>query len=216
VAALVLVLAFGCGFVCRAGAQTTKKLPGHVPQAVSNLPATGRLAADTGIRLSIGLPLRNREALTNLLEQLSDPASPSFRHFITVDEFTGRFGPTPDDYRKVIEFAESHGLKADVRHPNRMLLEVAGRAADVEQAFGVTLREYRHPTEDRTFFAPDREPTVDAGLPILHISGLDNYVKPRALSHPMEAGAPTPASGNGPGGFYAGNDFRAAYVPGTT
>jgi hypothetical protein len=215
-AAIVLALALGCGFVSRAGAQAMKKLTGHVPPAVASLTATGRLAAETGMRLSIGLPLHNREALTNLLQDLYDPASPSFRRFLTVGEFTKRFGPTEEDYRKVIDFAQSRGLKAMVKHPNRMLVEVTGRAADVEKAFQVTLREYRHPTEDRTFFAPDREPSVDAALPILHISGMDNYVKPRALSHLRAAGAASPASGSGPGGNYAGNDFQAAYVPGTT
>jgi hypothetical protein len=216
VVAIVLASALGCGFVSRAGAQAMKTLTGHVPPAVAGLTAAGRLAAETGMRLSIGLPLHNREALTNLLQDLYDPASASFRQFLTVDDFTKRFCPTEEDYRKVIDFAQSSGLKARVKHPNRMLVEVTGRTADVEKAFHVTLREYQHPTEDRTFFAPDREPSVDAALPILHISGMDNYVKPRALSHLRAAGAASPASGSGPGGNYAGNDFRAAYVPGTT
>jgi len=214
--ALVLVLALGLGFVSRAGAQTIRRLTGHVPPAAANLAPTGRVAAETPMRLSIGLPLRNREALANLLQALYDPASPSFRHFVTVDEFTRRFGPTAEDYQKVIDFAASRGLAVQVKHPNRMLVEVTARAADIETAFQVTLRQYRHPTEDRTFFAPDSEPVVEAGLPILHVGGLDNYVVPRPLVHARPAGAPGPASGSGPGGTYAGNDFRAAYVPGTT
>jgi len=214
--AIVLALALGWGFVSRASAQAARKLTGHVPPAVAGLTAANRLPAETRMRLSIGLPLHNRAALTNLLQDLYDPASPSFRQFLAVDEFTKRFGPTAEDYGKVIDFARSRGLKIEAKHPNRMLVEVTGRAADVEKAFQVTLREYRHPTEDRTFFAPDREPSVDAALPILHVSGMDNYVKPRALSHLRAAGAARPASGSGPGGSYAGNDFQAAYVPGTT
>jgi hypothetical protein len=215
-AAMILILALVCGLAARAGAQSFRKLTGHVPAATANLVATGRLAAETKMRLSIGLPLRNGEALTNLLRQLYDPASPSFRHFISMDEFTRRFGPTTEDYQKVMDFAQSRGLKTEVQHPNRMLVEVTGRVADVEKAFQVTLRTYRHPTENRTFFAPDREPSVEAGLSILHISGLDNYVAPRAMSHPTPAGGANPASGSGPGGNFAGIDFRAAYVPGTT
>ena len=68
------------------------------------------------------------------------------------------------------------------------------------------------------FYAPDVEPSLDLATPILHISGLDNYVQPHPMSlrkKPLavSSGA-VPASGSGPGGGYMGNDFRAAYVPG--
>jgi subtilase family serine protease len=191
-------------------------MAGHVPPAVANLAPTGRLAPETMMGLSIGLPLRNREALTNLLQELCNPASSSFRHFITVGEFTKRFGPTAEDYQKVVDFAQSRGLTVETKHPNRMLVEATGRAAEVEAAFEVKLQEFRHPTENRTFFAPDREPSVAMDLPILHVGGMDNYMAPRPLSHVKPAGGASPASGSGPGGNYAGKDFRAAYAPATT
>ena len=56
-----------------------------------------------------------------------------------------------------------------------MLLDVSGKVADIDKALHVTLRTYHHPTENRDFFAPDTEPTVDATLPILNVSGLNNY-----------------------------------------
>ena len=54
------------------------------------------------MKLAIGLPLRNQEALTNLLQQLYDPSSPNYRHYLTPEEFTAQFGPTEQDYQKVI------------------------------------------------------------------------------------------------------------------
>ena len=60
------------------------------------------------------------------------------------------------------------------------MLDVKGSVAAVEKAFRVTLRDYRHPKENRLFFAPDSEPSLDLTVPTLHISGLDNY----ALPHP--------------------------------
>ena len=56
-----------------------------------------------------------------------------------------------------------------------MLLDVQGAVADIEKAFQVKMRVYQHPKENRTFFAPDAEPSVPAGLPVLDISGLNNY-----------------------------------------
>src|SRR5208337_784756 len=97
------------------------------------------------------------------------------------------------------------------------LLDVAGQVADIEKAFQITLRTYQHPTEARQFYAPDVEPSVEAGLAVLDISGLNNYALPRPASHrrsgPTAAGA---GLGSGPGGSYMGKDFRKAYAPGVT
>jgi subtilase family serine protease len=79
----------------------------------------------------------------------------------------------------------------------------------------VTMRQFQHPTENRTFFAPDREPTVDLGVQLLHINGLDNYVRPftHMRRHPAsEQGMVARASsGSGPSGDYLPSDIRAAY-----
>ena len=175
------------------------------------------------MNLAIGLPLRNQEALTNLLQQIYDPASPNFHHYLTPEEFTAQFGPTEQDYQAVIDFARANGLTVIGTHPNRMLLDVSGKAADIEKALHVTLRTYRHPTENRDFFAPDMEPSVPSGLSIQDISGLDNYRRPhpkykfKPATRPSSVAAnATPNAGSGPYGNYMGDDFRNAYVPGTS
>ena len=65
-----------------------------------------------------------------------------------------------------MQFARSHGLEITATHPNRVVLDVAGRVADIEKAFQITLRTYQHPTEARQFYAPDIEPSVDTGLKV--------------------------------------------------
>ena len=88
-------------------------LRGHVPAAVSRSRAIGRLQGATNLNLAIGLPLRNQAALDSLLKQLYDPASPNYHQFLTPDEFTARFGPTEQDYQKVIDFAKAGGFTGD-------------------------------------------------------------------------------------------------------
>jgi subtilase family serine protease len=198
-----------------------QQVKGHVPEAVAKgLAATGRLPAEQQLRLAIGLPLRNRPALTNLMQQLYDPSSPLFHKFLQPDQFTARFGPLDKDYQAVRDFATAHGLTVTGTHPNRMVLEVSGAAADVEKAFHVTLHAYPHPTEPRTFYAPDVEPTLDLDVPVLHIAGLNDFARPhpaslhaRPITGPRDA---KPNAGSEPGGLYVGLDFRAAYVPGVT
>jgi len=170
------------------------------------------------MRLAIGLPLRDAAALTNLLREIYDPKSPQYRHYLTPAEFTARFGPTPEDYAAVQHFAETNGLTIVGTHPNRLLVDVKGKAADVERAFHVRMQTFRHPKEKRNFFAPDGEPSVESGFSILHVSGLDNY----SLPHPNVRTRPalvsnkaTAHAGTGPGGGYIGGDFQKAYLPGT-
>ena len=205
-----------------APAQTPQRviLPGHLPAAISYLQPLGRLERSTQIKLSIDLPLHNREGLTNLIEQLYDPASPLYHHYLSAEEFDARFGPTEQDYQAVVDWAAASGCAIVARHPNRMMLQVSASAADLERALQVALRTYAHPTESRTFFAPDTEPSVPAGVPILSLGGLESFARPHPASlhrTPLKSSPrPMPEMGSGPNGNLAGFDYRAAYVPGTT
>ncbi len=204
-------------FTTRAQAAERQVLHGHVPAVVARLSAVGSLPGTNRLNLAIGLPLRNQEALTNLLRQIYDPASPNYRHYLTPEQFTEQFGPTEKDYQAVISFAKANGLTVTATHPNRMLVDVSGSVTDIERALHVTLRVYQHPTEKRMFHAPDVEPSLDLAVPILGISGLDDYSlpRPRVIAKPLVQGQnpPAPNAGSGPNGTYMGNDFRAAYVP---
>ncbi|HEV2695776.1 MAG TPA: protease pro-enzyme activation domain-containing protein [Verrucomicrobiae bacterium] len=193
----------------------------YVPSVVAQGKAAplGRMAGTNELQLAIGLPLRNAAALTNLLREIYDPTSPQFHHYLTPAEFTARFGPTPEDYAAVQRFAQTNGFIITGTHPNRLLVDVKGKAADVERAFHVRMQTYRHPKEKRNFFAPDAAPSVAASLPVVHVSGLDNYSLPHPSSLAQSSVPNTravPQTGSGPGNSYLGNDFRNAYVPGTT
>jgi uncharacterized repeat protein (TIGR01451 family) len=202
-----------------AGAADLQTLTGHVPAVVAQLQPVDRLDPTTNLTLAIVLPLRNREELTNTLRDIYDPSSPYFHHYLAPGDFADRFGPAASDYAAVTAFAAANHLSVVGTHPNRTILDVRGSVADIESALHTHLRVYRHPTENRTFFAPDVEPSLDLQTPVLHISGLDNFSPPRPLlvKKPFDlSGTASPDLGSGPGGTYLGNDFRSAYVPGVT
>jgi subtilase family serine protease len=193
-----------------------KVLSGHLPAAVANLTAISALPAATSLHLAIGLPLHNQAALATRLQQTYDPASPYFHHYLTPEQFTEMFGPSEAEYASVLDFARTNGLAVTGTYSNRVVLNVSGAASDIEKAFHVKMRMYQHPTESRTFYAPDVEPTVDASLPILHVQGMNNYILPRPMLHKVPASAAQPAYGSAPDGGYMGQDFRNAYLPGGT
>jgi subtilase family serine protease len=206
-------------FTTTARAADGQVLHGHVPNVVTtlNLQPVGRLSATNRLHLAIGLPLRNPQALSNLLQQIYDPASPQYHQYLTPAQFTEMFGPVDKDYQSLIGFVRTNGFTITGLHSNRMLVDVDSAVGDIEKALHVTMRVYQHPTQARTFYAPDREPSIDFAGPVLHISGLDNYILPHPLLHPMPATGTTNATGNagsGPFGTFMGHDFRAAYAPG--
>jgi subtilase family serine protease len=227
--ALLRIVFAGAGVVLslvlitnNARAAERQVLRGHVVSAVAelNLQPVGRLASSTNLDLAISLPLRNQDALTNLLQQQYAPTSPQYHHWLTPEEFAERFGPSEKDYQAVIEFAKSNGFTVTGTHSNRTLLDVRASAGNIERVFRVRLLAYQHPTEAREFYAPDVEPSLDLTVPVLRVTGLDNYSVPRPMSIQAspenKAADATPASGSGPSGSYRGYDFRSAYIPGVS
>jgi subtilase family serine protease len=198
--------------------QAQSLLTRHTREVVASGEArsTGRLPASQTMHFDIVLALRHQAELNNFLDALYDPTSPSYRHFVTVEEFTERFGPSQEDYDALIRFAKANGFAIVGGSRDALDIQLRGTVANVEKAFHVTMGLYQHPTENRTFFAPDREPTVDLGFSLWHISGLDNYSIPRPmLQHSNIRVKSNAVKGSCPGGSYCGSDMRAAYYGGT-
>jgi subtilase family serine protease len=203
--------------VCQA--QSQSPLTRHVRDVTLNGQArsVGRLSPTETMRLSLVLPLRNQAALEDFLNKLYDPSSASYRQYLTVEEFTAKYGPTQEDYDTVIRFAQASGLTVVGTSRNRVNVDVTGPVANIEKAFHLTMGLYMHPTENRTFHAPDREPIVNLPFPLWHISGLDNYSipHPAGLHHRNLAVTSNATTGSGPSASFLGSDMRAAYYGGT-
>jgi subtilase family serine protease len=203
-----------------ASAVPMQMLTGHVPKEVKELnlqPAASVLGSDR-LTLLIGLPLRHQKELTNLLNQVYDPAGTNFHRYLTPDQFTAQFGPSQQDYQKVIDFAKTNGFEIKDISPDRVLLGVEAAVSNIQSVFHVQLHTYQHPTEPRQFIAPDVEPTVPAELPMVYVSGLSTFFKP----HPMgqrRSGLETGVNSGGTapnGSSFIGSDFRKAYASGVT
>ena len=199
---------------------TTRQLSGHVPAVVSRLSAIGRVASTNRIHLAIGLPLRNQEGIDSLLAQIYDPNSANYHHYLTPEQFATQFGPTEQDYQSVLNFAKTNGFTVTATAANRTIVAVDGQVGDIERTFHVTMQSYQHPVQNRKFYAPTTEPTVDASLPILAVGGLNNYAiaKPliRTNSNQLNKTMGNFSTGSSPAGTYWGYDFRKAYAPGVT
>ena len=200
-------------------AQPQALMTRHVHDVILNGQAqsVGRLPAGQVMRLVLVLPLRHQPELENFLQELYDPSSPSYRRFLTVEEFTAQFGPSQEDYDAVIQFAKANGLVVVGTSRNRMNVDVEARVGRIEKALHVTMSVFHHPTENRNFYTPDREPSLDLPFRLWHIAGLDNYSIPRPLvRHANNANVKANATtGSGPSASFLGSDMRAAYYGGS-
>jgi subtilase family serine protease len=223
-------LLFAVAFMGSVGVVTQAQtlLTRHVRPATFNGTAkpVGVVAGDQIMQLDVVLALRDPEGLDNFLADLYTSTTPNHRHYLTPEEFTEKFGPTEQDYAAVVRDMQNHGLAVVGGSRDGMEVQVKGPVAAIEAAFHVNLLTYQHPTENRLFYAPDREPTTDLPFALWHISGLDDYSIPRpryvnkndyARQHGItpEAVVSHATTGSGPSKSFLGSDMRAAYYGGT-
>ncbi|HEX4750508.1 MAG TPA: protease pro-enzyme activation domain-containing protein, partial [Bryobacteraceae bacterium] len=200
----------------------------HVRDAVRTGEASfvQRMPTDQVLQLDVVLPLSNQAGLDAFLKALYDPASPSYKHYLTPAQFTAQFGPTQAQYDATVNYLQSNGLTVVGGSRDGMDIQVKGSVVGVENAFHVTIGTYQHPTGNRTFYSPDREPTTTLPFQLWHVSGLDNYSIPHPLYVSRTAYAQAhgispdqvvshATTGSGPSASFLGSDMRAAYYGGT-
>jgi len=223
-----IVVALLLLFAIPGQAQPQQLLTRHVRDEVANGRAqfVGQLPATQTLRFDIALPLRDRAGLQNLVKEVQDPTSPSYHQFLTPQEVTARFGPSQEDWDALVAFAKASGFQIINGTREERDLRLTGTVANIEKAFHVTMGTYRDLTEDRTFFAIDREPTVDLPFQLWHITGLDNDSRPHPLyvkksdyakAHGLDPNkvVSRATTGSGPSASFLGSDMRAAYYGGT-
>jgi kumamolisin len=196
----------------------TVRLSGHLPsQAVSKAVLLNPLDATSDISLTFVLPLRNQEALEELVGRMYDPAdSQYYRKYLTSQEFAERFSPTQEDYDQLIAHAQSLGLTVKAIHSNRTLLNVSAPAKTIETAFNLRLHRYQK-ASGQVFYAPDNEPEIAHHIAsMIHgIVGLDNHAKWRTYNKKKHktthSSPPAHVHPSGPGGGYSPSDLLTAY-----
>jgi len=223
---LLSIASFVSAAVVQGRAQTM--MTRHVREVVLNGQArpVGRLPGARIMQLDVVLPLRDQAGLDAFLVELHNSYSPNYNHYLTPAEFSERFGPTQEHYDALVQYVRGHGLAVVGGSRDGMEVQVKGPVSAIASAFHVNLLTYQHPTENRVFYGPDREPTVDLPFALWHISGLDNYSIPHPLyvkkSDYAKAHGIAPervighaTTGSGPSSSFLGSDMRAAYYGGS-
>jgi len=160
-----------------------------VPAWATAANQVGRAAPAGTAVFSVWLGWRDQPLLDRTLSGLFDPSSPSYHQWLTPREFHQAFSPSRTDVASVESWLTGHGFDIIDVPRNRVFVTAAGTTAQVEQAFQVDERMYS--VDGSTLRAPDRAPTVPAGLApdVMAVTGLDSALD---LARPDHASAPPP------------------------
>jgi subtilase family serine protease len=157
------------------------------------------------LKLTIALRPQNASALQSLATAVSTPGSPSYRHFVTVDQFAKRFGATSAQISAVQSQLRSQGLTVGAPSANHLTLPVSGSVAQVQSAFSTRLSKVKLKSGETTYFnsAAVALPASVAG-DVQGVVGLDGaaiprpqYVKPTAKRSSMMRHALAPQEATG-------------------
>jgi hypothetical protein len=81
-------------------------------------------------------PTEEQQAsLATLLDQLQDPSSPLYHHWLTPEQFADNFGLSPGDVAKVVAWLQSQGFTITQTARSRRWVSFSGTAAQVQSAF---------------------------------------------------------------------------------
>jgi kumamolisin len=107
---------------------------------VIDLGAAQFVAGQERVSLSVALKLRNTEEMESLLRTTYTAGTPTYRKFLTPQEFSARFGPTAETIARVTQHFQKAGL--EVAQMTSTRLAVSGTAAAIEAEFGVQLHAF--------------------------------------------------------------------------
>ncbi len=163
---------------------------------------------------------------------VSTPGSPQYHHYLGAGRFASTFGPTSDTIASARAWVSSAGLRPGTTSPDGLLIPVTGTAAQMEQAFDVSLVSARLADGRVARFAPE-QPAVPASLAsrVTGVVGLSTVATPQPQLVPADQRDPATTGGNasgpspavvpavGPGscpsaaatGGYTANQLAAAY-----
>jgi subtilase family serine protease len=141
---LATLFAAGPAALAGAGATTpaTVAMPGSRSAAATPANDQGAVPASSTISFDVTLVPNNAAGAAALAQQVSDPTSASYKHYVTAAQWESRFSPSAAQVSAVTSWLTSAGLAVGAVTPDRLSVAVSGTAAQVDAAFGTSLHNY--------------------------------------------------------------------------
>jgi uncharacterized protein (TIGR03437 family) len=186
-------------------------LNGHVHAGVQSQNDQGLVDSSlqlTHMTLHFRLSAAQQADLDQLLTAQQNPSSPSYRQWLTPDQYGARFGVSDADLAAVTTWLQGEGLTVTGTARARNFVTFDGAATNVQRAFRIELHSYL--VNGETHFANAADPSVPAALsPVVrNIHGLTDFrLKPRMKFKGLVADYTSSRTGN----VIAPDDFATIY-----
>jgi subtilase family serine protease len=162
-------------------------------------PVPAGLALDH-VLLQLRRPAELETELVQFMEDLHNPASPSFHRWLTAEEFGARFGAAQGDIDSITAWLASHGLQVNFVYPGRMVIDFSGNARQIQEAFHTAI--HRFEVSGAVHIANVSDPQIPqaiapavAGIVSMHDFRPHRMVRPRPRR--QDAGIPHTLAGRG-------------------
>jgi subtilase family serine protease len=147
----------------------------------------GPASGDTVLTIAVSMPYARPQEMQAFVDDVSNPRSPNWRHFISPEEIGARYGIPQEQVERVADYLRQNGLDITLVAPTRLAVIATTTVAQAERAFHTTIREYtitpQNEFEPGRFIAPAstlRLPSDVASL-VIDVNGLETYTRPRPL-----------------------------------
>jgi outer membrane protein assembly factor BamB len=131
------------------------------------------------------------QALDREIDQLHDPQSPDYHHWLTPEQFGRQFGLGRQDLDTITGWLKSHGFRINVVYPDGMVIDFSGIARQVRESFHTEIHTLE--VDGAKHFANMSDPQIPAALApaVVGIVSLHDFVPQPAFTY----GAGCPISG---------------------
>jgi Pro-kumamolisin, activation domain len=136
------------------------------------------------LNLCVSMPYARPDAMQEFVDAVSNPNSPSYRHFITPEQVGERFGLPMEQVNQVADYLRGQGFELTLISKNHTTIFAVGTVAQAEAAFHTTIREFtlvpQFSVEPTRFIANSTPVQMPASLAplVIDISGLETYTRP--------------------------------------
>jgi subtilase family serine protease len=195
---LLAFLGYGATALAQTSAQPTRLITQPIDEA--NLitlagsvrpevtPANDRGAVADGLQLEhIYLQLKRspeqEQAAAQLVDQLHDPTSSAYHHWLTADQVAQQFGPSADDVNTLTSWLQSHGFTINSIYLANGVIDFSGPAAAVRDAFHTEIHNLS--VNGQSHIANTSQPRVPAAFAsaVMGIVSLNDF-RPHAQLKP--------------------------------
>lgn len=124
------------------------RITGYVATGNSTVPINKKVGS---LSVVITLKYQDQAGLNSYLQELQDPSSPFYHHYLTHREFVQRYSPPAEVYNSLNKYLASRGFDTKT-YSDRVSVGVSGSASQFDSLFHTSIMNVKK--GNSTFYAP--------------------------------------------------------------